>query len=362
MSELEDQIRTAIRGRAGEIGDADIPPLRLPATRTRGRRRGARRWLAPAAAAAAVLAVTGVVVAAVGAGGPAAAPGHPAAGHHSGAARPRPAAPALISLRPEPLRQAVLGQYLTATTGQQAAGQRLQGAMLALEKADEARCVARAGVKARLVPALPLAKMAARYAAQFFDNGQFPDLALIARTRSFGPALPFVAALRPAAGQQAAFRRVQGRCSAAALAIFAPLETAGQRLEDSWGPTLQRAQTAPPVLATLGRLRTCAARYGWPANPYGPPASAIKSFGDFGDWVFGHLDGAGSRGASAAVLRRLARHWTGVFVTCARPVLAAQDRWLAARQAAWLRAHPGPAAAAVRAARQALRRAAATAR
>jgi hypothetical protein len=361
MSELEDQIRTAIRGRAGEIGGADIPPLRLPATRTSRRRRGTRRWLAPAAAAAAVLAVTGVVVAAVGAGGPAAAPGHPAAGRHSRAARPRPAAPGLISLRPAPLRRAVLGQYLSATTGQYAAGQQLQGAMLALEKADEARCVARAGVKARLVPALPLARMAARYAAQFFDNSQFPGLALIARTRSFGPALPFVVALRPAAGQQAAFRRVSGRCSAAALAIFAPLEAAGQRLEDSWAPTLQRAQAAPPVLATLGRLRTCAARSGWPASPYGPPATAIKSFSDFGDWVFGHLDGADSRGASPAALRRLARHWTGVFVTCARPVMAAQNRWLAARQAAWLRRHPAAAAAGVTAARRALRRAQAAA-
>ena len=162
-------------------------------------------------------------------------------------------------------------------------------------------------------------------------------------------------------GQQAAFHRVWGRCSAAALAIFAPLESAGQRLEDSWGPTIQGAQAAPPVLATLGRLRTCAARFGWPANPYGPPATAIKSFSDFGDWVFGHLDGAGSRGASAAALRRLDRHWSGVFVTCGRPVMTAQNRWLASRQAAWLRGHRAAAAAAVTTARRALRRAAAAA-
>jgi hypothetical protein len=35
-----------------------------------------------------------------------------------------------------------------------------------------------------------------------------------------------------------------------------------------------------------------------------PPA---ESFADFADWVSGHLDGAGSRGATPATMRRLGR-------------------------------------------------------
>jgi hypothetical protein len=38
-------------------------------------------------------------------------------------------------------------------------------------------------------------------------------------------------------------------------------------------------------------------------------------------------------------MRQLGRHWSAVFVRCGRPTLAAQDRWLAARQAAFVRQH-----------------------
>jgi hypothetical protein len=122
--------------------------------------------------------------------------------------------------------------------------------------------------------------------------------------------------------------------------MVAPLDSAGQRLGGNvWGSLLGRAETSRPARATLGGLRRYAARYGWPANPYGPPATSIRSFSDFADWVFGHLDGAGSRGASQAAMRQLGRHWTAVFVRCGTATLAAQDRWPAGRRAGFLRQH-----------------------
>ena len=184
-----------------------------------------------------------------------------------------------------------------------------------------------------------MASMAARYAGNYPDNSQFPDLARISRTHVFVPST-FLVQLKPPAGQRPAFRRWLHPCQQAATAAVTPLLSAGQRLNDrAWSTLMTRAPTARPVRATLGALRACARRYGWPSNPYGPPATAIRSFTDFADWVFGHLDGAGSRGASAAAMHRLDQHWSVVFVRCGRPTLAAQDRWLAAGQTGFVRQH-----------------------
>jgi hypothetical protein len=70
-----------------------------------------------------------------------------------------------------------------------------------------------------------------------------------------------------------------------------------------------------------------------------PRPESIRTFSDFADWVFGHLDGAGSRGATQAAMRQLGRHWTAVFVRCGTATLAAQDRWLAGRQTEFVRQH-----------------------
>ncbi|MGH3410522.1 MAG: hypothetical protein ACRDRJ_49705, partial [Streptosporangiaceae bacterium] len=219
---------------------------------------------------------------------------------------------------------------------QYTAGMQLEGTILALTVTGTARCLAGHGVTIAVPPA---ASMAARYADNYVDNSQFPGLARISRTHVFVPAT-YLFEFRPAAGQRQAFHRWFGSCQHASAARFAPLLSAGQRLDDhAWGTLMTRVLTAPPVRATLGALRVCATRYGWPSNPYGPPATAISSFSDFADWVFGHLDGAGSRGASAATMGRLDRRWSVVFVRCGRPTLAAQDRWLGAAQTGFVRQH-----------------------
>jgi len=330
VSTLEEQVRAATQARASEITPDRIRPLDLSRTEpvTPIVNKSRWRWPAPLAAAAAVAAIA-AVVASVGGG-----PGRPAPG------TPRATRPALQTRRPGPAATArldnqVLGLFVPATGPQFATGLQLEGTIQAQKLAATARCLGRHDVII-LVP--PTGSMAAHYATNYVDNSQFPDLARISRTHDFTPPF-FIQPLRPPAGQHQAFRRWLGPCQTAASALFAPLLTAGQRLGNgTWSTLASQAPTAPPVRATLAALRACAASYGWPTSPYAPPAP-IHSFSDFADWVFGHLDGAGSRGASAATMGRLSRRWSVVFVRCGRLTLAAQDRWLAARQAAFVRQH-----------------------
>lgn len=330
MSTLEEQVRAATQARASEITPDRITPLDLSTTGpvTPIINKAGWRWSAPLAAAAAVAALA-LVVASLGG-----APGHPAPG------TPPTSGPVGQAKRPGPVATArldnqVLGLFVPATGPQFTAGLQLEGTIRALNVADTARCLARHGVSVR-VP--PTARAAARLALNYVDNGQFPDLARIASTHVFVPPW-FFDSLRAPAGQGQAYHRWFPSCQSAATAVTAPLLSAGQRLNNStWGTLMTQAGTAPPVRATLAALRACAASYGWPHSPYAPPAP-IRSFSDFASWVFGHLDGAGSRGAGAAAMRRLDQHWSVVFVRCGRRTLAAQDRWLAARQAAFVRQH-----------------------
>jgi hypothetical protein len=352
MSRLEEQIRAATRGRADEITPDRIRPLVLtrPAAARSPVTAGRRRWIAPVAAAAAV-GLIAAVVASVSTGHPA----RPSAGASPSSGRPHRTHPAGLAERAAGrLDGQVLGLFVPATGPQYTAGIKLQGTIQALTITGTDHCLARHGVT---IPVPPAASMAARYADNYVDNSQFPDLGRISRTHVFVPGT-YLVQLRPATGQRSAFHRWFGSCQRAATARFAPLLAAGQRLDDrTWNTLMTRATTARPVRATLGALRACATRYGWPSNPYGPPASAIRSFSDFADWVFGHLDGAGSRGASAATMRRLSQHWSVIFVRCGRPTLAAQDRWLAVQQAEFVRQHERQVRAVETLARRVLREA-----
>ncbi|HEX3490963.1 MAG TPA: hypothetical protein VHU92_16575 [Streptosporangiaceae bacterium] len=333
MSTLEEQVRAATRARASEITPDRIRPLDLARTRPFAPifNKSRWRWSAPLAAAAAVAAIAAVVASVGGSPGRPAQAGRPAEPAGRVVAGPKH----LVSRAPGGLDEEVLGLFVPATGPQFADGLQLQGTILALKAADTARCLARHGVTVS-VPSV--ARMTARYAGNYVDNGVFPDLARISRTHVFVPGF-FIEQLRAPAGQHQAFRHWLGPCQTSAAAVSAPLMSAGRRLGDGiWATVTSQAPAARPVRATLGALRACAARYGRPHSPYAPPAP-IRSFSDFADWVFGHLDGAGSRGAGAAAMRRLRQHWSVVFVRCGRPVLAAQDRWLAARQATFVRQH-----------------------
>jgi hypothetical protein len=309
------------------------------AGRARRRQPAGLRLLAPLAAATAVIAViaASVAVTAGGQGDRTAGAGQ-AGPAKAGPAKTGPGRPASISDRERSrLNAEVIDDFLPATGAEFTTGAQLVGTIDALESTTTASCMARSGFRIPRTTAAPAA-------AQFFDNTQFPDLARISRTglapvvAAGGPPGP------PAAGRRA-FSAALSRCHDAAARPFLPLQRAGGHLAARWLAIVTRIQSSAKVRATLPGLRSCAERYGWPANPYGPPASSVGSFSDFADWVFGHIDGAGTRGAGMATLTGLGRHWARIFVTCARPTITVQQRLQSARRAVFIQQHYGQAQA-----------------
>src|SRR5579875_2066037 len=132
-------------------------------------------------------------------------------------------------------------------------------------------------------------------------------------------------------------------CQKAADRVFRPVQQdSSGRLASAWMSIVTRIQASAQVRTAVPGLQACASRYGWPANPFGyPPSRPMRSFGDFANWVVGHLDGAELRGASPAEMSRLNRKWARIFVTCARPIVMLQERLQVAARRSFLRQH-GP--------------------
>ena len=213
------------------------------------------------------------------------------------------------------------------------------GEYTALEEKISSACMAGHGY---LVPVATPAEIA----RPVWDLTQFPDLGAIARAG----ALPSYS-VGPAPRESKAYQQAAQHCDALSRVPFASMRGASAGLVNSWLPIVTTIQASAPVTATLPGLRSCAARHGWPAQPYGAPDSAINSFADFVGWVAGHLDGADSRGASAAQLNALDRHWGAVFVACARPTVAVMEKLQLAAQQTFLREHRRQFAALVATAR-----------
>jgi hypothetical protein len=229
------------------------------------------------------------------------------------------------------LRQAldalVVAAFVPATGPQYDLGAKLTWMMQAQQLRATAECMAASGYHISDRPA-PF------NLAMFADNTQMPDLPRIARTHGFvGPA-DATSASYPKAEQ-----KVFNTCHAKAAVPYQQLLAAGSTLDDSWWKVIFRIRASSQVQAAIPALATCAARYGFPNDPYGSAAGPIKSFADFMDWVAGFLDGAGSRGASTSTLKALARHWSGVFVTCARPIVGVWQRMQLAAQPGFLDRH-----------------------
>jgi hypothetical protein len=308
----------------------DLPPLRLPAP-PRDRRRTARRhiradtghhraWLTPLAAAAAVMAVIGGVLLP-----------HEFA---NGPARPQPARhklPAPYSAAQQKQRRALDALAVEAvapTTGlQYDRGGQLIWMLHAQELRGQARCLA--GLGYHISGTLPSFNL-----GEFADNTQMPDLPRIARTHQFVISGGLVSPAYSAAEQRA----LDDKCQAA-VAGYNSFFHAYQAISNTWWQIVTRVQASKQVQAAIPALNACATRYGFPNNPYGNAAAPIKTFSDFMDWVAGFLDGAGSRGASASTMNALARHWTGVFVTCATPIVDVWQRMLVQAQPGFLHQH-----------------------
>jgi hypothetical protein len=331
MNTADERLRAAART-AMDIfpPGAELPPLRLPAPPRdpRGTARGhtpaatkhLRAWLAPLAAAAAVMAViAGVVLP------------HEFADRPASPQPARPKPPAPYSAAQQKQRRALDALALEAvapTTGPQ---YDLGGKLIWMLHAQELRATARclAGLGYHISGTLPPFNLGA-----FADNTQMPDLPRIASTHQFVNSGGLVSPAYSAAEQRA----LDGSCQAPAAA-YRSLLNADQAIDNAWWQIISRVQASRPVQAAIPALNACATRHGFPNDPYGSATAPIKSFPDFVDWVAGFMDGAGSRGASASTMARLARQWTAVFVTCATPIVDIWQGMLAQAQPGFLHQH-----------------------
>jgi hypothetical protein len=261
-------------------------------------------------------------------GGASPAPGpatHPSKATAS-PAKPSPAKHAAPSYPPH-AASGLIGFFAPASGAQYTAGALFTGEYRSLEGQITSDCMVHAGFPA------PGTSSPAEIAKAFWDLTQFPDLAAIARagmlpSYSSGPTPP----------ESKAYQKAFDHCETVGLAPFTPMVNAGMKFGDPFFLTVSRIQASAPVMTTLPALRACATRFGWPSNPYGA-SGPINSFSDFVNWVAGHIDGAGSRGASTAQLTRLDRHWGTVFVQCARPTVAVMEKLQLAAQVKFLRSH-----------------------
>ena len=234
---------------------------------------------------------------------------------------------AIAALARQALDALVVAAFAPATGPQYDFGSKLIWMVQAQELSATARCMAASGyhISDRPTPF---------NLGMFADNTQMPDLPRIARTHEFvGPA-DVTSASYPKAEQ-----KVFNTCQAKAAVPYQQLLAAGHTLEDSWWKVIFRIQASSQVQAAVPALAACAARHGFPNDPYGNASGPIKSFSDFMGWVAGFLDGAASRGASASTLRALDRHWSTVFVTCARPIVGVWQRMQLAAQPGFLGQH-----------------------
>lgn len=338
MKTTDERLRAAARA-ASHIFPAggDLPQLRLPdpngGRRHAGARIGAsqaafstgrtRAWLAPLAAAAAIALVSaGVVVLRQSA--------DQATARHTTGQRASARAIQRQHDRRRELDALVTDAYAPATGPQYDRGTKLYWMIQAAELPAVARCMAAAGYHISDRPA-PFD------IGSYADNVQMPDLPRIARTHEF---VPLGKAAHNPPSYSKAEQRVFGTCwDQASLPFRRLMRVSGGGASATWWKIILRIQGSAQVRVAIPALNACATRYGFPHDPYGNSTAPIKSFADFMDWIAGFMDGAGSRGASFSTLRALARHWTAVFVTCARPIVSVWQRMQLAAQSRFLARH-----------------------
>jgi hypothetical protein len=331
MNSADERLRAAARDAMRIFPpDGDLPSLGLPNLTNGYRWAGvraaisrigrARAWLAPIAAAAAVAVVIAGAVALH-------QPGSRATGANLTKQRANARSVESQQRQRQALDALVVAAFVPATGPQYDLGSKLNWMVQAQELHATAGCMAASGYHISDQPA-PF------NLATYADNTQMPDLPRIARTHEFvGPA--DVTSLSYPKAEQKVFNT----CQAKATVPYQRLMAVGQTLDNSWWKIIFQIQGSAQVQAAIPALATCAARYGFPNDPYGSASGPITSFADFMNWVAGFLDGAGSRGASTSTLQGLARHWSAVFVTCGRPIVGVWQRMQLAAQPGFLDRH-----------------------
>jgi hypothetical protein len=331
MNSADERLRAASRTAADMFPHGgDLPPLRPKLARGRRTRighasraaldgrRGMRAWATPLAAAGAVMAVVSAFVV------PhviASSTGHPKPANHG------PATASAAARHEQRRLDALVVLAVAPATGLQFdRGGKLVWMLHDQYLRGTAGCMARHGYHIS-------DKLAPYVLGDFADNTQMPDLPRIARTHEF---------VTSGGTDGPSFSRAEVKAASNCppdSAAYRPFLTAYQAIDGAWWKVISKAEASARVKAALPALQACATRYGFPDNPYGPPAGPITTFPDFMDWVSGFLDGAASRGASGTAMQSLERHWTKVFVTCATPAVGIYQRTLLSAQPGFLHQH-----------------------
>jgi hypothetical protein len=240
-----------------------------------------------------------------------------------------------------PLGIEAVYSFIPATGAQYTTGSRFTGLEQSLESIGVARCMQGDGFH-DVTPEPVSAEE-----ANDFDNVDFPDLARIAQTKSFGGSLvnPGEGGAPPAPGsmsaaQLQAWGADESRCAQAPEKIFVVPLAEGGTLGGLWQQDINQAESAPAVEATLGPFWACAQRAGIPAQPDPelPLATGAPSDAYFQAFL-GWMDALSSRATTQAALAAIDAHWAPVFVQCATPVVRALDEILVPAQSAFLQAH-----------------------
>jgi len=235
-------------------------------------------------------------------------------------------APGTPAGRPAPLEVAALDAFVPATAAEWADGGRFEGTINALRDASVDACMARYGFRVTVGFGLS----AAAFAAIYVNNSQFPDLAKIARTRSFDVGSGFKAPPGPPASRRKAYAADDARCRAAGVQPFVGVLRAGSSLQDRWMGIVNEIQSSGPVRADLAGFASC-------LESKGVPASSAGSLGAFLAWE----TGVDTHARSLAGIHATDAHWAPIFARCAGPTVSLQERLQSARRAAFLRQNSG---------------------
>jgi len=219
----------------------------------------------------------------------------------------------------------VIDWYIPATGAELANGALFLGRMKAYRQNALATCMAQYGFTLSRVSAEVIA-------ANFADNGDFPDLQWIKSNSAFSQqdlhpptAQPGKGATSaPGAAEQADLKR----CLSSTKDPFAEVDTAGKALQEQWSNIWQKIQISPDVMAKQKGFTTCVQKEGVPADHAG-------DFGHFLVWVDSQAMSASSPQGVAAVDKK----WAPVFVRCAGETVALREKLQLAAKKTFVQEH-----------------------
>jgi hypothetical protein len=240
--------------------------------------------------------------------------------------------PAKYSGASSPLATEMVYSAFPATAAQWADGARFSMTVRDLERAAWARCMTAHGFSQQ---APVSAASIAGDVAMFQDNTQLPNLALMARTGLFVPATGF-GSVGPSpasgpSGNKAVERAMTAdgrKCYPAADRPMRSVTGALTALSNQWWGIIGQVEASAQVQAATRGFATCVQRHGVPVADAG-------SISAFLAWVTGLQ--TYSMGHSASVV--IEHHWVGVFVPCARNLVAVREKMQLQRQRPFLQDH-----------------------